>query len=38
MNVAVPGEGELSAFWAIIAVLAVLGLSMLGYFRLRKWL
>jgi magnesium transporter len=38
MNVAVPGEGDLGGFWVIISVLAVLGLSMLGYFRLRKWL
>ena len=38
MNVAVPGEGASGPFWAIIAVLVALGVAMLGYFRLRKWL
>jgi len=36
--VAVPGEGASGPFWAIIAVLVALGIAMLGYFRLKKWL
>jgi len=38
MNVAVPGEGEIEAFWLIVSVMAVLGLSLLALFRWRRWL
>ena len=38
MNVRVPGEGDLTAFWLIIASMVALLASMLGYFRRRGWL
>ena len=38
MNVRVPGEQSLTAFWIIIAVMVVLLAGMLGYFRRRGWL
>src|SRR3712207_3440555 len=38
MNVHVPGEGSLAAFWAIIGVMVVTLAGMLGYFRHRGWL
>src|SRR5215211_7358413 len=38
MNVHVPGEGDSSAFWAILAAMAVILGGMLGYFRRRGWL
>ena len=38
MNVAVPGEGEIEAFWLIVSVMAVLGLGLLALFRFRRWL
>src|SRR4051812_45659466 len=38
MNVAVPGEGEMSAFWIIIASRVVTLGGMLGSFRHRRWL
>jgi magnesium transporter len=38
MNVQVPGESELAPFWAIFAIIVVLGLAMLGFFRYRRWL
>ena len=38
MNVGVPGQGDIGAFWVIILVMfGVLG-SMLGFFRYRGWL
>ena len=38
MNVAVPGEGSIGAFWIIVGcMLGLLG-SMLGFFKLRGWL
>jgi magnesium transporter len=38
MNVRVPGQGQIEAFWMIIVVMVgVLG-SMLGFFRYRGWL
>ena len=38
MNVRVPGEGDITAFWVImVAMVAMLG-GMLGYFRRRGWL
>ena len=38
MNVQVPGEGSIGAFWIIVGALVALLASMLGYFRYRKWL
>jgi magnesium transporter len=38
MNVTVPGEGSLVAFWVIIGVMVALLAGMLGYFRRRGWL
>jgi magnesium transporter len=38
MNVHVPGQGSIGAFWIIVATMIVLLGSMLGYFRYRRWL
>jgi magnesium transporter len=38
MNVQVPGEGDIHAFWAVFGVIAAIGLAMLGYFRWKRWL
>jgi magnesium transporter len=38
MNVRVPGEQSITAFWIIIGVMVVLLAGMLGYFRHRRWL
>ena len=38
MNVRVPGEGSIEAFWIVIAAMAVLLVGMLAYFRKRGWL
>jgi magnesium transporter len=38
MNVRVPGEQDLTAFWIIIGSMVVLLVGMLGYFRRRGWL
>ena len=38
MNVKVPGEGEIGAFWIIIVAMVALLAGMLGYFRRRGWL
>jgi magnesium transporter len=38
MNVAVPGEGSLHAFWIIVVSMVALLAAMLGYFRHRGWL
>src|SRR5918996_1233622 len=38
MNVAVPGEGDSGAFWAVIAGMVAVLLAMVGYFRRRGWL
>jgi magnesium transporter len=38
MNVRVPGEGEATPFWIIVAILAALGLGLLALFRWRRWL
>ena len=38
MNVAVPGEGSIHAFWVIVGTMVVLLGGMLGYFRYRRWL
>ncbi|MBX5441237.1 MAG: magnesium/cobalt transporter CorA [Solirubrobacteraceae bacterium] len=38
MNVHVPGEGDGTSFWLLIATMVVLLLAMIGYFRRRGWL
>ena len=38
MNVGVPGEGDAGDFYVVIAVMVVILLGMLGYFRKRGWL
>jgi magnesium transporter len=38
MNVGVPGEGELEAFWVLVSVMSVIGLGLLALFRWRRWL
>ena len=38
MNVGVPGEGSMAAFWGVISAMLALLLGMLGYFRRRGWL
>ena len=38
MNVGVPGEGEMGAFWPVLGVMIVLLLGMVAYFRKRGWL
>lgn len=37
MNVAVPGEGQIAPFWAIVGAMAVIGLGLLVLFRWRRW-
>ena len=38
MNVHVPGEGNVAAFWLILAAMAALLVGMVVYFRNRGWL
>jgi magnesium transporter len=38
MNVAVPGEGSIHAFWIIVGVMVVMFAGSIGYFRRRGWL
>ena len=38
MNVKVPGEGELAAFWAVMGGMAVVLVALVLYFRRRGWL
>jgi magnesium transporter len=38
MNVKVPGEGSLHAFWIIMAAMAVLIIAVAAFFRRRRWL
>ena len=38
MNVEVPGEGQLTAFWVIMALMAALLVTLVAYFRRRGWL
>jgi magnesium transporter len=38
MNVKVPGEGSLTAFWVVCAVIVGLLVSMLAFFKSRGWL
>jgi magnesium transporter len=38
MNVRVPGEGSLAAFWEIAGVMVILLVGMVAFFRRRGWL
>jgi magnesium transporter len=38
MNVGVPGEGDMTAFWIIAAAMVALLIGMVTYFRRRGWL
>ncbi|HEY7561075.1 MAG TPA: magnesium transporter CorA family protein [Gaiellaceae bacterium] len=38
MNVRVPGQGDIAAFWVLLGIMVVLGLGLLGLFRWRRWL
>ncbi|HUC07657.1 MAG TPA: magnesium transporter CorA family protein, partial [Solirubrobacterales bacterium] len=38
MNVRVPGEENMTAFWVVVGMMVVLLLGMVGYFRRRGWL
>jgi magnesium transporter len=38
MNVGVPGEGSIAAFWIIVGVMVAMLAGMVGYFRHRGWL
>jgi magnesium transporter len=38
MNVKVPGQGQIEAFWIIVGSMIVMLVGMLGYFRYRKFL
>ncbi len=38
MNVRVPGEGDIAAFWIAVVSMVVLLVTMLAYFRRRGWL
>jgi len=38
MNVGVPGEGDLTAFWIVVGTMAALLIGMVAYFRRRGWL
>lgn len=38
MNVHVPGEGDVEAFWVVVVIMVVMLGGMLAFFRHRKWL
>jgi len=38
MNVRVPGEGSIHAFWVIMGVMVAVLISLLAVFRRRGWL
>jgi len=38
MNVRVPGEGDMTAFWVVVGAMFVLLVGMVAYFRRRGWL
>ena len=38
MNVAVPGEGRIEAFWAVVTVMGAVLVGLVAYFRRRGWL
>jgi magnesium transporter len=37
MNVRVPGEGDMAAFWIILVIMLALGAGLLALFRWRRW-
>jgi magnesium transporter len=37
MNVRVPGEGDMAAFWLILVIMLVLGAGLITLFRWRRW-
>ena len=38
MNVAVPGEESIAAFWIIVGIMVAMLAGMIGFFRYRGWL
>ena len=38
MNVGVPGEGDIAAFWMVLAGMGALLVLLVGYFRNKGWL
>jgi magnesium transporter len=38
MNVLYPGEGTHEAFWVILGLIVAIGVSMIGFFRWKRWL
>ena len=38
MNVRVPGEGDITAFWIIVGIMVALGVGLVTLFRWRRWL
>jgi magnesium transporter len=38
MNVGVPGEGDLTAFWIVVGAMGAILVAMVAYFRRRGWL
>jgi magnesium transporter len=38
MNVGVPGEGDIGAFWIVLGSMVALLTGMIAYFRRRGWL
>jgi magnesium transporter len=38
MNVGVPGEGDLTAFWIVVGAMGAILVAMVAYFRSRGWL
>jgi magnesium transporter len=38
MNVGVPGEGDTTAFYAIVAAMVLIMVGMIAFFRRRGWL
>jgi Mg2+ and Co2+ transporter CorA len=38
MNVAFPGEGTRAAFWLVLAALIAIIVSMVAFFRYKRWL
>jgi Mg2+ and Co2+ transporter CorA len=38
MNTHVPGEGGAEGFWVVVGLMVLLGITLLGVFRWRRWL
>ena len=38
MNVGVPGEGDMAAFWIIVGTMVAMLVGMVAFFRHRRWL